>query len=387
MSSKRMFVIAMALAVSACSTLIAADAPKKATKAKKDDTEAAAKAPAAAANKGAEKPAEKAPRLTIVEPVKDFGTVAKGEKLDWAFLVKNTGDADLQIISAKPGCGCTVADYDKVVKAGQTGKVTAHVDTTNFAGPIAKSVTVETNDPNTPTSQLTIHAVVKPFVEAYPAGFVRYNMLQGDTDVQTVTFYSEEEEPFEITKIETPGDWVKVTVKKLENEADRLQNVGRAGQNQYRLEVAVGGPDTKIGPLAEKVRVLTNSKHQPEYSVSLTGVIRPTIRVEPLGVNFGEVTTTDTAATRTVVLKSNDLKTPDRFVVTKAETSTPLVGASVKPTPNKGEYEVTLQIAKDAKPGDIDGLVKIYTSDKINPIVTVPIKGTIKIASTPSASK
>ena len=53
--------------------------------------------------------AAKAGRLTIVEPVKDYGEVPKGDKLDWSFVIKNTGDGDLQILAAKPGCGCTVA--------------------------------------------------------------------------------------------------------------------------------------------------------------------------------------------------------------------------------------------------------------------------------------
>jgi hypothetical protein len=387
-----MFMMALAFAVGSTSIACAASLAADGAKIKKNDTEGASKAPAAVAAAPAAvaepKEAEKAPRLTIIDPVKDFGVVPKGEKLDWSFAIKNTGNADLQIIAAKPGCGCTVADFDKLIKPGETGKINAHVDTTNFAGPIAKGVTVETNDPNTPTSQLTIHAIVKPFVEAYPAGFVRFNMLQGDTETQSVTFYSEEDDPFQIVKVEVPADYVKASFKKIENDADMAQGVGRPGQNQYKLDITVGGPDAKIGPLADKVHIVTNSKHQPEYWVSVTGVIRPTIRVEPQGINFGEITANDSAATRVVMLKSNDLKTPDRFVVTKAETSTPLVGASVKPTPNKGEYEVTLQIAKNAKPGDIDGQVKIYTSDKINPIVTVPIKGTVKTAvATPSASK
>jgi hypothetical protein len=58
---------------------------------------------------------------------------------------------------------------------------------------------------------------------------------------------------------------------------------------------------------------------------------------------------------------------------------------SLKPGANKGEYEVTLQIAKDAKPGDVDGSVRIYTNDKAVPVVTVPMKATIK-AATPAAS-
>src|ERR1041385_7913330 len=191
MSSKRFLTVAMAglFAVSA----LAADS-KKVTAAK--DTEGANKPAAVEAAKAASADEEKAPRLTIVEPVKDYGIVPKGDKLEWAFLVKNTGDADLQIIAAKPGCGCTVADFDKVIKPGSTGKVTAHVDTTAFAGPIAKTVSVETNDPSNPMATLTIHATVKPYVEAAPVGFVRYSLLQGETSSQSVVLYSEEDEPF-----------------------------------------------------------------------------------------------------------------------------------------------------------------------------------------------
>lgn len=321
-----------------------------------------------------------APRLTLVEPLKDFGTVPKGEKLTYSFEVKNTGTADLEIISAKPACGCTVADFDKVVKPGAIGKVTASVETVSFAGPISKSVTLETNDPNTPTAQLTISAIVKPYVEAYPAGFVRYNMLQGDVETQTVTIYSEEVEPFEIVKIESPKPWIKVNQRKS-TDADVLTNIGRAGQAQYKLDITVGGADAKPGALAEKIKIVTNSKHQPEYQISVAGVIRPPFRVEPTVVNFGEVAFSDTAATRTVTLRSNNLKAPETFVVSKVESNVPGVTAALKPTDKKGEYEVTLQVGKDATPGPVDGQVTIHTSDKVRPVVTIPVKGTVKSAS------
>jgi hypothetical protein len=324
--------------------------------------------------------AAKAPRLTLVEPVKDFGTVPKGQKLDWSFQVKNTGDSDLEIIAARPTCGCTVADFDKIIKPGQIGKVTAHVDTTNFAGPIAKAVTLETNDPAAPSAQVTIHAVVKPYVEAYPAGFVRYNLLQGDVEKQTVTLYSEEKDAFDIVSVESPAPWIKVEKVKVEG-ADLVPNVGRPGQNQYRFDITLGGPEAKVGPLAEKIHIVTNSKNQPDYFVSVTGVVRPPYRVEPTGVNFGEVAPTDTAATRTVTLRSNNAKTPETFSVTRTESNVPGVTAEFKPTANKGEYEVTLQVAKSAKPGAIDGTVKVYTNDKVNPVVTVPVKGVVKSAS------
>lgn len=353
--SKRFISMTLALALSVTTLAVAQD--KKAT------TETA-----------------KAPRLTLVEPLKDFGTVPKGQKIDWAFEIKNTGTADLEILSAKPACGCTVADFDKVIKPGAIGKVSAHVDTTGFAGPISKAVTLETNDPNTPTAQITIAAIVKPYVEAYPVGYVRYNMLQGDTEKQSVTLYSEEEEPLEIVKIESPQDWIKVEPKKLSGE-DLVPQIGRKGQSQYRLDVTVGGDDARVGPLAEKIRIVTNSKHQPEYWISVAGVVRPPYRVDPTGINFGEVAPTDSAATRTISLRSNNLKAPGDFSVTKVESGVAGVTAEVKPTERAGEYSVTLQVAKDAKPGQLDGNVTIYTSDKAKPTVVIPVKGSIKSAS------
>ncbi|HKR62340.1 MAG TPA: hypothetical protein VJZ00_01310, partial [Thermoanaerobaculia bacterium] len=145
--------------------------------------------------------------------------------------------------------------------------------------------------------------------------------------------------------------------------------------------ITVGGADARVGPLAEKVHVITNSKHQPDYWISVSGVVRPPYRVEPTGINFGEVAPSDTAATRTITLRSNNMKAPESFVVTKAESGIAGVTADVKPTANKGEYEVTLQIAKDAKPGNIDGNVLIHTSDHTKPLVTIPVKGTVKSAS------
>lgn len=322
---------------------------------------------------------EKAPRLTLVDPLKDFGTVAKGETLDWTFTIKNTGTADLQILAVRPSCGCTVADFDKVIKPGQTGKISAKVDTAGMSGPVSKAVTVDSNDPATPSAQLTIHAVVRPYVEAFPSGFVRYNMIQGDAATQTVTLYSEEEEPFKILRAEVPGDFVKVDFKKIENEADRAA-AGRAGQAQYKVDITVGGPTAKVGPMADKVTIVTNSKHQPNYLISLSGVIRPSYSVIPTVLNFGEVVPAEAAAERSVTLRSNDPKSPQTFKVTKVESSSPMFTAEARPTDQAGEYQVMVKVAKGAKAGDIDGKLKIFTSDSINPIYELPVKGTIKAA-------
>ena len=55
----------------------------------------------------------KVPQLSINSPVFDFGEVNEGEKLEHVFLIKNTGEANLVISSAKTSCGCTVENFLK----------------------------------------------------------------------------------------------------------------------------------------------------------------------------------------------------------------------------------------------------------------------------------
>lgn len=315
------------------------------------------------------------PAISLVEPVKDFGTVPKGTTLDWSFVIKNTGTADLEIKSANPSCGCTVAEFTKLIKPGEAGKVVAHVDTTNFSGPIAKAVTIQSNDPETPTAQVTIHATVKPYVEAFPAGFLRYTLLQGDEQTQSVTLYSEDEAPFEVLDVKSPGDWVKVDWKKIDSEAERAA-AGRKGQNQYKFDVTVS-KDAPVGPLMDKILITTNSKFQPEYRLSLSGVVRPTYIVAPSVVNFGEVTS-DGGAEKVVTIQSNNRKEMDKFKVSTVESDVEGVIAEARPTTTAGIFEVSVKIASTAKPGELNGKLQIHTNDPIKPIAEVAVRGLVK---------
>ena len=95
----------------------------------------AQKAPAKPAAESKAKPVA-APKIEVIPETKDAGTVAKGQVIETTFLVKNNGGSDLVISDARPGCGCTVASFDKLIKPGAEGKVMTSVDTKSFSGPI-----------------------------------------------------------------------------------------------------------------------------------------------------------------------------------------------------------------------------------------------------------
>ncbi|MGH9458034.1 MAG: DUF1573 domain-containing protein [Thermoanaerobaculia bacterium] len=317
-----------------------------------------------------------APKLTVIDPIKDFGTVPKGTMLEWEFTLKNNGQKDLEIVSVQPACGCTVAEFDKVIKPGETGHVKASVDTTNFNGPIAKGISVSSSDPSTPIAQLTIRANVKPYVEAAP-GYLRYLLSQGEARKQTTVLYSQDPKPFEVVRVEAPKDYIKVEYKKIEDAEARV-NGGREGQNQWRVDVTVGGPEAPIGPIAEKVIIHTTSEFQPVYELSVTGLVRPGIMLSPPALNFGDVGVADPAATRMVTIKSTSVLAPEQFQVTKVESTTPSVIAEASATETPGTYELTVKVAEGAKAGEITGDLKVYTTDPMNPVVTIPVSGSVK---------
>jgi hypothetical protein len=78
----------------------------------------------------------------------DFGKINyTGDTLVANFWFKNQGVGELQILSAKPSCGCTVASFPENTPGMSGGSVVVKYFSST-PGFINKSVTVTTNDPN-----------------------------------------------------------------------------------------------------------------------------------------------------------------------------------------------------------------------------------------------
>jgi hypothetical protein len=81
-----------------------------------------------------------------LDSIYNFGTVQKGEQVKMVFRCKNTGEKPLIITQARPGCGCTVADFTKnAIPPGGTGEVTGVFDSNRGSGMVHKSIFVVTN--------------------------------------------------------------------------------------------------------------------------------------------------------------------------------------------------------------------------------------------------
>jgi hypothetical protein len=310
-----------------------------------------------------------APKIEIAPEMKDAGTVPKGHVIDTTFVVKNAGGSDLVITDARPGCGCTVASFDKLIKPGAEGKIITSVDTKNFAGPISKSLLVLSNDPDRPQINLFIKAMVKPFVDVLPQPYVRFAVVKGDSDSRDVIVFSEEK-TFKPAVAETAQSYVKAEITPA-GEKDKI--AGRAGE-QYKLHITITG-DAPEGLLNAPIRIATGVAQQPTVEIPVSGLVRERVSVTPKLVNFGNFTAGKDPITRNVVVNNN--KPQSQIKVTRAEVSVPGFITDVVPTQEGVSYTVVIKASDKIKKGPIDGVVKLYTTDKEKAVIELPLKGEV----------
>ncbi len=98
-----------------------------------------------------------------IDSLKDIGAVEAGKKTEITFRFRNTGKKPLFIISAEPGCGCTVADYPKKpIAPGDEGCITAAYNVTNGTiGEFRKNIHVTTNTTGTQSHYIYFYGSIK----------------------------------------------------------------------------------------------------------------------------------------------------------------------------------------------------------------------------------
>ena len=94
---------------------------------------------------------QQGPVMVFEETEHQFGKINQGDKVTHTFVFTNTGDAPLIINSASGSCGCTVPEWPhEPILAGAKGEVHVIFNSAGKRGPQNKSVTLNTNQGETP---------------------------------------------------------------------------------------------------------------------------------------------------------------------------------------------------------------------------------------------
>lgn len=331
-------------------------------------SEPAAEVPAAAAPASAAA-AQPAPRLVIEQPIHDAGQVRRGARLEVVFTLANTGDAELLIRDAQPACGCTVARFDERIAPGATGTLHATLSTGGLEGPVAKSITLLTNDPASPKALVTIKADVLAFVTVVPS-YARILQVQTLAPaVSVLQIWSEDDPALEIRGVEASAPWIEVAARRATTEELRAG----APAAQWRLEVSLR-PDAPLGPLSHRLLVRTSHPRQPELEIPLSGFVRPILSPAPAAADFGRIGAS--APKNRFVLKLFNFG-KESVELRSAVTDLAFVTVAVTPEEAGRRFRIELLLAPDAPKGKFEGTLRVETSSSAMPVVEVPVRGRV----------
>lgn len=309
------------------------------------------------------------PKAVPVEPIKDFGVVPKGETVVHDFVIRNDGDAPLQITDVRPACGCTVVDYDKTIAPGQTGKVHAEVDTATFNGAVSKSIAVFTNDPEHATLELTVQAKAEPYISVKP-GYARYIVVQGEPKTGTIAqiLWAPNGTPFDVVKVESPYPFLTTSFR----EAKPEERVPDVQGKQWRVETTLSN-DAPVGALADHFRIATTHPKQKLVAIPVSGFVRPVLAVTPSSADFGTVELRQ-PLNRTLNVRNF---ATEPIKITGVEGNVPGLKAAVKPVQEGREYEVHVTLSPEMAKGRFDGKLTIRTDSPKRPVIEVGLQGTV----------
>lgn len=306
------------------------------------------------------------PKMEIPETRFNFGRVFERKQYIHEFAVYNHGDAELIINNVRPGCGCTVTNFDKTIMPGRQGKIEFVLDGERVHDQFNKTATVSTNDPVHPTMTIAVEGIEIPYLDIQPAGTVYLQGRYGEHVERAMTVTSNEKGlDFKILRVSSNLD-DKITYKVEPSTQPGAYEVTVYKNPALPTLITYG-----------TLYLHTNSTEAPTTPVQVHIITKGSITVSPAAVNFGPVKFAESpgagqAITRGVILA----KSSGEFRIKDVKFDNPNFKATVEPVAEGTQYRVQVTFTPPLKTlvqqSETAEMI-IHTNDAEEPAIRVTV--------------
>ena len=306
---------------------------------------------------------KKSPKILFEEKEYDFGKVEAGEDVEHAFSFLNKGNSPLAIHKVRTSCGCTGALVSsKEVPPGKGGEIRATFRSRGFLGPVKKSLTVETNDPENRFVRLTVKGKVLSEVTAEPR-FLNWGTVNREKPPKPVKLRIRlrEGQGIEIQEVRSESRSV-VLNKEEENEKGAV----------YRVSLSETIP---AGWLVGRISIRTSSEKVPEVRVPFHAFVEGGVKVSPLLLSFSPVRLGEPVSRLLTLEKTGG----EDFTVKRVKATTDAILTEIR-TKEEGSL-VQLKVTYDPgtrTEGHITERLTIFLGNGEEEIIEVPVYGKIR---------
>ena len=210
----------------------------------------------------------------------DFGTVARGQRTEFEFVLENLYVEDVHIASVRASCSCTTPEIKTdTLKTHQKGAILAKYNTAAFLGPKGATLTVIFDKPFWAEVQLNVRGFIRSDVLLQP-GSVDFGSVEQDSGGERILTVSHTgRQDWRIGKVRGVNPHLSATATEL------ARNVA---QVTYQIVVRLDR-HTPAGCLAENLTVETNDPQSPEIQVRVDGIVRDRVSASPTLLFLGVV--------------------------------------------------------------------------------------------------
>ncbi len=248
------------------------------------------------------------PRLTCDEPVYRFGEATSNQVIEHGFVIANAGDAPLRITGIRTSCGCTVAKLPKhEVPPGERTSIEASLALHGKRGTTRQRITVTSNDPVRPETELWFEGVATEGLAVVPERVLFGTVPQGEVVSREVTIRGAPVPPFRIVAIETYTPLF--TAEELPSNDPLV----------HRLQLRTTAHPEE-GLIDSSVRVQTDSRQHPELHIPISAHVVTGVTIAPQTIELS--TEVRAPVTRYVAIRRGaggsfrilDVATPDAAI-------------------------------------------------------------------------
>jgi len=230
-----------------------------------------------------------APPTTGPAPVVDapetrfaFGTVGVGAEGSHEFVIRNTGDAPLELTRGATSCTCTVSDFEeseggssgaRVVPPGGSTKLKVQWRGKGDGGPFRQQASVSTNDPRRPQVAFVVEGTVVPTYKVSPAVITLPKLSAGSgasAAVRVVTFGKEPPTIASLTaRDEKTAPFFSLASRPLSTEEFSRES-GATGGFEVSADVRAGLP---LGALRQTIQVVWRMPDEVTLEIPVEGSV------------------------------------------------------------------------------------------------------------------
>jgi hypothetical protein len=291
------------------------------------------------------------PRIFVADPVFDAGIVFdETNVIAHSFVVKNTGTADLLIEDIKTDCSCTtVGNVKKKLVPGESSPVTINFHLRGHFGKMADRKTViVTNDPDNPTTLVTILAVRRREFTLSPPSALLGIVPMGMEKVLLMRITpGAEDKILSLDKISTSSNFIEVTPIDSEITSQKTKN--------YLLRVKLL-PTAPGGMLNEVIHIPCLGASREMLEIPVRAEVKGPINASLSEVQFGLIKRQEKEKVKKVQLRSKKA-----FNIVKISTNQLWLKVPKEQISDK-EFSllVTITPAK-ASQGKLEGMITVET--------------------------